>query len=66
MIAFEIFVECRESVCELRINEVKRRVSWVMEKMNARVLVDLVRMASAIDIDKWSRGLAAPGGEGSE
>jgi FixJ family two-component response regulator len=34
----------------------------VMDKMNARVLADLVRMASAIDIDKWSRGLAAPGG----
>jgi len=37
----------------------------VMDKMNARVLADLVRMASAIDIDKWSRGLNAPGGERS-
>ena len=34
--AFDIFVQCREQVCELRINEVKRRVSWVMDKMNKR------------------------------
>jgi len=34
--AFEIFVECRERVCELRINEVKRSVAWVMDKMNGR------------------------------
>jgi two-component system CheB/CheR fusion protein len=33
----------------------------VMEKMNARVLADLVRMATAIDIDKWSRALTVPG-----
>ncbi len=32
--AFDIFVECRERVSELRINEVKRRVSWAVEKMN--------------------------------
>lgn len=34
--AFDIFVECREQVYELRVNEVKRRVSWVVEKMNER------------------------------
>ncbi len=34
--AFDAFVECREQVYELRINEVKRNVSWVMEKMNAQ------------------------------
>jgi len=38
----------------------------VMDKMNARVLADLVRMATAIDIDKWSRGLTSPGKRGSE
>jgi two-component system CheB/CheR fusion protein len=38
----------------------------VMEKMNARVLADLVRMATAIDIDKWSRALTVPGKVGSE
>ena len=32
--AFDIYVECREQVYELRIDEVKRRVSWVVEKMN--------------------------------
>ena len=30
--AFDVFVECREKVCELRVNEVKRRVSWIMER----------------------------------
>jgi hypothetical protein len=33
---FDVFVECREQVSELRINEVKRRVSWIVEKMNER------------------------------
>jgi len=33
--AFDVFVECRERVCELRINEVKRQVSWIVGKMNA-------------------------------
>ncbi len=35
----------------------------VMDKMKVRVLADLVRMASAIDIDKRSRGLTASGKE---
>ena len=34
--AFDIFVQCREQVYDLRVNEVKRRVSWVMDKMNNR------------------------------
>lgn len=34
--AFDLFVECREQVSELRINEVKRRVSWIVDKMNER------------------------------
>lgn len=34
--AFDIYVECREQVYELRVNEVKRRVSWVVDKMNDR------------------------------
>jgi FixJ family two-component response regulator len=37
----------------------------VMDKMKVRVLADLVRMASAIDIDKRSRGLTTPGKGGS-
>ena len=36
LIAFDIFVQCREQLFELRVNEVKRRVSWVMDKMNKR------------------------------
>ena len=34
--AFDIFVQCREQVFELRVNEVKRRVSWVMDKVTKR------------------------------
>lgn len=34
--AFDVFVQCREQVYELRVSEVKRRVSWVVEKMNGR------------------------------
>ncbi len=33
--AFDLFVQCREQVHELRINEVKRRVSWVVERLNS-------------------------------
>ena len=39
--AFDVFVECREQVCELRINEVKRSVSWVAEKKSKRNCCDL-------------------------
>ena len=34
--AFDTFVECRERVYELRVNEMKRTVSWVVERMNKR------------------------------
>ena len=36
--AFDVFVQCREQVYELRVNEVKRRVSWVVNRMNGRGL----------------------------
>jgi hypothetical protein len=36
--AFEIYVQCREQVCDLRVNEIKRRVSWVMKKLGQRGL----------------------------
>ena len=36
--AFDIFVECRKQVYELRVNEVKRRVSWIVDKLNKRGL----------------------------
>ena len=31
--AVDLYVECREKVAELRINEVKRRVSWVVDRL---------------------------------
>ena len=34
--AFDIFVQCREQVCDLRVNEMKRRFSWVVDRMNGR------------------------------
>ena len=34
--AFDLFVQRREQVYELRVNEVKRSVSWIVEKMNQR------------------------------
>jgi hypothetical protein len=34
--AFDVFVHCREQVYELRVNELKRNVSWVVERMNRR------------------------------
>jgi hypothetical protein len=34
LVAFDTYVECREQVYELRINEVKRQVSWIMGKVN--------------------------------
>ncbi len=35
LVAFDAYVECREQVYELRVNEVKRRVPWILDKMNA-------------------------------
>ena len=32
--AFDAYVGCREQVYQLRINEVKRRVSWIVGKVN--------------------------------
>jgi len=36
LMAFDVYTECREEVSKLRINEVKRQVTWVIEKMNRR------------------------------
>ena len=33
--AFDVYVENRERLCDLRVNEVKRQVSWIVNKMNA-------------------------------
>jgi hypothetical protein len=32
--AFDCYVACREEVYELRVNEVKRQVSWIVGKVN--------------------------------
>jgi hypothetical protein len=32
--AFDVFAECREQVYQLRVEEVKRRVAWLADKMN--------------------------------
>jgi len=34
--AFDLYAERREEVSQLRVNEVKRQVAWVFEKMNQR------------------------------
>jgi hypothetical protein len=36
LVAFDLFVQCREQLFELRVNEVKRSVSWVVDKVNQR------------------------------
>ncbi|MGD2215223.1 MAG: RsbRD N-terminal domain-containing protein [Gemmatimonadales bacterium] len=36
LLAFDTYVECREQLYQLRINEVKRQVSWIMGKVNQR------------------------------
>lgn len=36
LVAFDVYAECREEVSQLRVNEVKRQVAWVFEKMNQR------------------------------
>lgn len=52
--AFDIFVECRQKLSELRINEVKRQVSWVVGKINAR--------GPDSELAPAERAAAAPGG----
>jgi len=34
--AFDIYTEGREEVSRLRVNEMKRQVAWIMEKINRR------------------------------
>jgi len=36
LVAFDVFVECREQVSELRVSEMKRNTSWLMEKLSRR------------------------------
>jgi len=34
--AFDIFLQCREQLLELRLSEVKRSVAWTVERLNKR------------------------------
>jgi hypothetical protein len=36
LMAFEVYTECREQVYRLRLEETKRRVSWVVDRLNRR------------------------------
>jgi hypothetical protein len=36
LLAFDVYTQCREQVSELRLNEVKRSVSWVVDRINQR------------------------------
>ncbi len=36
LVAFDTYVQCREQVSELRISEVKRQVSWIIDRVNRR------------------------------
>ena len=36
LVAFDTYVQCREQVSELRIGEVKRQVSWIIDRVNRR------------------------------
>ncbi len=36
LVAFDVYVECREQLFEIRANEMKRSVSWVVDKLNKR------------------------------
>ncbi len=51
LVAFDTYVECREKVYELRLNEVKRQVSWIVGKVNRQSpdpeLVQIRRKRSA-------------------
>lgn len=34
--AFDVYVQCREQLFEIRTNEMRRSVSWIVEKLNQR------------------------------
>lgn len=36
LFAFDLYAACREEVSQLRINEAKRQVAWILEKINQR------------------------------
>jgi hypothetical protein len=36
LVAFDVFTECREQIYQLRVNEVRRCVAWVADRMSRR------------------------------
>jgi hypothetical protein len=60
--AFDVYVGCRERVCELRVNEVKRSVAMLLERMNRS------GSSSQPDADRFEQRAAesaeAPRGDG--
>lgn len=36
LVAFDVYAECREQVFAIRTNEIKRSVSWVVDKLSQR------------------------------
>jgi hypothetical protein len=36
LMAFDVYVECREKVFEIRSNEMRRSVSWIVDKLNKK------------------------------
>ena len=59
--AFDIYTQCRERLSELRINEIKRQVSWVAKKVNAS---DFDPCTAPIDRSDPKHGRAEPEQEG--
>jgi hypothetical protein len=47
LIAFDVFVECREQLARVRIDELQRKVSWIVGQLNKRS----ADPASRIEID---------------
>ena len=60
--AFDLYVQCREQVYELRVNEVKRRVSWVMDKMSQNGFDSPPAPDPSQDGDSPIRGCSEPVG----
>jgi hypothetical protein len=59
--AFDLFVQCREQVYELRVNEMKRNVSWIVGKLNQRDCAERLNEADpgegSLGVDAQREGL---------
>ncbi len=57
LFAFDIYSRCREQISELRINEVKRSVSAVMNRLDRDVRRKTLDSAFTPDGDSWRGGV---------